>query len=416
MSNPLAGRNVVLGITGGIAAYKTPALVRALTAAGAQVQVVMSDNAKHFVAATSLQAVSGRPVRDSLWDAAAEAAMGHIELARWADILLVAPATANAIAKLASGVADDLLSTLVLATQARPVLAPAMNQQMYAHASVARNLATLRDDGWEIAGPAAGEQACGDVGPGRMLEPEELLDHLCAAPTVSERAWQGKHVMITTGPTREAIDPVRFISNHSSGAQGLSIARAARDAGARVTLVAGPGVADSTHCHQRLDICSAMEMHAAVHEHIGGVDVFIGVAAVADYRMAQVAGQKMKRSGDPGASLQLEMVENPDIIASVAALEAGPLVVGFAAETNNTLEHARAKRVRKGLDAIVMNDVSNPEIGFNSAQNAATLIWSDGELNFEQQSKDALARALIDNLGRIFAVELAGTNPDSVTK
>ena len=418
----LAGKHILLGISGGIAAYKAPMLVRGLRALGAEVQVVMTANANEFVSATSLQAVSGRPVRDTLWDAAAEAAMGHIELARWADLVVIAPATANCIAKLAAGSADDLLSTLVLATAAPIMIAPAMNQQMYQHPATQRNLAQISALGYRVVGPASGEQACGEEGPGRMTEPEEIIDHVRGsigdAPsgtstpqTQSPQAWHNLHLLVTTGPTKEAIDPVRFISNHSSGKQGLAIAEAARLAGAQVTVIAGPGVAQSHPDINRIDVVSALEMHDAVIARTAQADVVIGVAAVADYRPAEVATQKIKRvegraerAADENASI--ELVENPDIIAAVAAANPRPLVIGFAAETHNTMEHARAKRLRKGLDAIVVNDVSDASIGFNSADNAATLIWEGGELVFAKQSKQQLANALIGQIPDIFAARL----------
>lgn len=410
----LKDKHIVLGITSGIAAYKAPMLVRALRTAGADVQVVMSENAHRFVSPLSLQAVCGRPVRQSLWDETAEAAMGHIELARWADVIVIAPATANCIAHLAQGRAPDLLTTLCLATTAPVVVVPAMNQQMYRHPASQANLATLSEFGYHTLGPDSGEQACGDEGPGRMSEPEaiaEFLNDLFCKPKLA-----GLHVMITAGPTVEAIDPVRFISNHSSGKQGLALAEAANRAGARVTVVAGPGVPACTAQITRVDVTSALDMQAAVHEHIAGVDLFIGVAAVADYRPANPAQQKIKRSGEANATASVELVENPDIIASVAALPDKPLVVGFAAETNNTKQHAQAKLARKGLDAIVVNDVSDPSIGFSGDHNAATLIYSQGEIVFPRQSKQQLASNLLANLADIFTTKLVSTQAKSVTK
>ncbi len=406
----LAGQNILLGISAGIAAYKAPMLVRALRAEGADVQVVLTDQANRFVTTTSLQAVSGHPVRQSLWDEAAEAAMGHIELARWATLVVVAPATANTIAGFAAGGARDLLSTLVLATTAPVYVAPAMNQQMYQHVATQDNLARLQALGYGLIGPDSGSQACGEEGPGRMTEPEAIVAHLADAvtaapaptPLPAATALSGVHCLITAGPTLEAIDPVRFISNHSSGKQGLAIAEAARLAGATVTLVAGPGVGA---CHadiQRVDVVSALDMHAAVHATLAETDLFVGVAAVADYRPATAAEQKMKRSGEQGATLNIELVENPDIIASVAAAESRPFVVGFAAETNDTLQHAREKRLRKGLDAIVVNDVSDARIGFNSDHNAAVFIHGNGEVDLPMQSKSALAKALLAHISELF--------------
>ena len=429
MSTPdLTNKRILLGICSGIAAYKTPILVRALRGLGAEVQTVLSANAHRFVAPTALQAVSGNPVRQDLWDPAAEAAMGHIELARWADIVIVAPATANTMARLANGAADDLLTTLCLATTAPVILAPAMNQQMYQHPATQQNLARLVQLGYQCLGPDSGEQACGEEGPGRMVEPEAIVafvQDFPAAGASNERpdqahvsgTLQGHAVMITTGPTVEAIDPVRYLSNHSSGLQGLSLAEAAYAAGADVTLVAGPKVAASSPGIHRLDVTSALDMQRVVHDNLDGKDIFIGVAAVADYRPANAQTQKMKRQGDENAGMTLQFVENPDIIAGVASHKSRPaLVIGFAAETNNTLQHAREKRIRKGLDAIVLNDVSDPSIGFNSAQNAATFIYDRGEVVFPRQSKRQLADSLICQIPEIFASQLADTNAESVTK
>ncbi|XOV83762.1 MAG: bifunctional phosphopantothenoylcysteine decarboxylase/phosphopantothenate--cysteine ligase CoaBC [bacterium] len=420
----LNNRRILLGISAGIAAYKTPMLVRALRAAGAEVQVVMTESAHHFVTATSLQAVSGRLVRQDLWDAGAEAAMGHIELARWADLIVIAPATANTIAKLAHGMADDLLTTLCLASSAPVWLAPAMNQQMFLHPATQANLNKVASLGYHVVGPESGDQACGEVGPGRMTEPDDIVRALATATPAATalapaatRSLQNKTVMITAGPTQEAIDPVRYISNHSSGLQGIAMADAALAAGARVIFIAGPRV-PATHPEiLRVDVISAMDMQAAVHKHLAEVDIFVGVAAVADYRPLQAAGQKMKRSGQAQAGLTLELVENPDIIAGVARHPHKPrLVIGFAAETNDTHKHARQKLVRKGLDAIVVNDVSDPKIGFNSTENAATLIHADGEVTFPQQSKSQLAHGLIAQIVEIFASQLADTNPETVSE
>lgn len=410
----LQNKHIVLGITSGIAAYKTPNLVRALRAQGADVQVVLSENAHRFVSPLSLQAVCGRQVRQSLWDESAEAAMGHIELARWADAIVIAPATANCIAQLAQGRAPDLLTTLCLATPAPVVVAPAMNQQMYRHPATQANLATLQTYGYRICGPDSGDQACGDDGPGRMTEPDDITQFVDALFTTP--ALAGLNVMITAGPTVEAIDPVRFISNHSSGRQGLALAEAAVNAGAHVTLIAGPGVPAAHAAVRRVDVVSARDMHAAVHANLAGIDLFIGVAAVADYRPAEAADQKIKRSGEANATASVELVENPDIIASVAAQESRPLVVGFAAETNDTLKHAREKLTRKGLDAIVLNDVADKSIGFSSTHNAATLIYAQGEIAFPRQTKQQLSVNLLANLAEIFSAKLVGTQAETVTK
>ena len=405
----LSGQNILLGITGGIAAYKTPMLVRQLVEAGANIQVVMSENAHRFVTSTTLQAVSGNPVRDDLWDPAAEAAMGHIELARWADQILIAPATANAIARLAAGDASNLLYTLCLASTAPISLAPAMNQQMFQHPAVQRNLATLTADGCHVIGPDSGDQACGDQGPGRMTEPEDLVLALAQPkqPWAGSRGpLSGRTVIVTTGPTREAIDPVRYISNHSSGLQGMAIADAAKQAGADVILVAGPGVAESSPDMQRIDITSAQEMHAKVHEHLAAADIFIGVAAVADYRPANPEEQKIKRHLKADEDVKLSLIENPVIIASVVRAKQAKVVVGFAAETHDTLQNARDKRVRKGLDAIVVNDVSDQSIGFNSRDNEVTLIHEGGDIHFGKQSKTAIAQQLMEQVVELFAAKI----------
>jgi phosphopantothenoylcysteine decarboxylase/phosphopantothenate--cysteine ligase len=403
----LSGKHILLGVSGGIAAYKAPILVRRLVEAGAIVQVVMTANAHHFVTATTLQAVSGHVVRDDLWDQAAEAAMGHIELARWADHILVAPATAGTIARLANGEASDLLSTLCLASSAPVSLAPAMNQQMFAHPAVQRNLTTLKTDGYQIVGPDSGDQACGDTGLGRMTEPEEIVQALNASSAkIGTGPLAGQTLMVTTGPTREAIDPVRYISNHSSGLQGLAVAEAGRQAGARVILIAGPGV---DPCHgdiARVNVTSAQEMYDRVHEHLPETDLFIGVAAVADYRPANAQQQKIKRHTQAEDQVQLPLIENPDIIASVVQAQQAKVVVGFAAETNDTLQNAREKRARKKLDAIVVNDVSDQRIGFNSLDNAVTLIHTGGEIDFGVQPKTAIAEQLISQLAELFAPKL----------
>ncbi len=406
----LVGQHIVLGITAGVAAYKTPALVRALRAAGAEIQVVMSTNAKKFVTPTTLQAVSGQPVRDDLWDAQAEASMGHIELARWADQILIAPATANCIAALARGQAYDLLTTMCLATEAQVVVAPAMNQRMYLHAATQQNLSALERLGYQIIDPDHGEQACGEFGPGRLPDPEILIDAL-TTPTVDPEiasVFAGLSVMVTAGPTREAIDPVRFISNHSSGLQGLSLAEAALNAGAQVTLVAGPDVPACNPAINRVDVISATDMHTAVQNNLHGVHLFIGVAAVADYRVAKVAEQKIKKKPSDQSHLNRRRIENPDIIASVVDSDQELVVIGFAAETHDTLNHARDKRQRKGLHAIVVNDVSDARIGFNSPDNATTFITDNAEVSLPRQSKQAIANNLLQQITDNFGTELAG--------
>ena len=394
----LAQKNILLGVTGGVAAYKSAILVRHLRNETANVQVVFTPSAHAFMTATTMQALSGHPVRDDLWDAEAEAAMGHIELARWADLVLVAPATAHFMACLAQGLAPNLLTTLCLATDAPIVLAPAMNQAMWRDPATQRNAAILAGDGRRVIGPDDGDQACGDTGPGRMTEPEELLPairQILAPPRL-----QGRKVLVTAGPTEEALDPVRYLSNRSSGKQGYAIAQAAADAGAQTTLVSGPCNLPAPANVERMEVVSAQDMHDAVMARAAEQALVIGVAAVADYRPARPAEQKIKK-GAEGAT-QIPLVENPDVIASVAALPNGPIVVGFAAETERPLEQARAKRRRKGLDAIVVNDVSNRQIGFNSSHNAANLIWRGGEVELPQQSKASLAAALIRHLADLF--------------
>lgn len=415
-----------MGISGGIAAYKTPQLVRLLRQAGAEVVVVMTENAARFVTATTLQAVSGRPVRDTLWDPAAEAQMGHIELARWAELVLVAPATADRLARLAGGFADDLLGAVCLATRAPIAVAPAMNQVMWEAPATRRNLAILEADGVAVIGPDSGDQACGEVGPGRMTEPEALLDALLGLITDDpQRAaargntpgsgpLSGRHVVITAGPTREAIDPVRYITNHSSGKQGYAMAAAALAAGARVTLISGP-VAEPVPAGATLvAVESARDMLTASLAAAADCDLFIAVAAVADYRPATVAERKIKKGDAPEQVLRLDLVENPDIVARVAALPRRPVVVGFAAETHDALSHARAKLKQKGLDAIIVNDVSRTDIGFGSDSNDVTLIWADGELTLGKQSKARLAAEIIDRLTALFVRQLAHTNPENV--
>ena len=334
----LAGKKILLGVTAGIAAYKSPDLVRRLRERGAEVQVVMTAGAREFVTPLTFQAVSGRAVRDELFDSAAEAAMGHIELARWADAVLVAPATADFLAKLAHGRADDLLSTLCLATSAPLHVAPAMNQQMWANPATAANVALLKDRGVVILGPGVGDQACGETGPGRMLEPDQLAE-LTLSRLSADRVLAGLKVVVSAGPTRERLDPVRFISNRSSGKMGYAVAQAARDAGATVVLVSGPVGIDPPSGVEFVAVESAQQMHDAVHRALAAADIYIGAAAVADYQAPLVAAQKIRKTAD---KMQLELVKAPDILASVAALTSGrPFVVGFAAETENVhaIEH-----------------------------------------------------------------------------
>lgn len=389
----LAGKKILLGISGGIAAYKCAELTRRLIERGAQVQVVMTNAAKEFITPLTMQAVSGRPVSDSLLDPAAEASMGHIELAKWADLVLLAPATADLIARMSAGMGNDLLTTLVLATDSPIAVSPAMNQQMYRNIATQENIATLERRGMHIWGPAAGEQACGDVGPGRMLEPMQLVG-LCEQ-FFAEKPLKGQSVVITAGPTREAIDPVRYISNHSSGKMGFALAQAAHALGAKVTLIAGPVSLTTPTGVERIDVDSAQSMYDAAMQHATTNDVFIGCAAVADYRPATVAEQKIKKTDDSD-QMTISMVKNPDIIASVAALtENRPFTVGFAAETQDVESYARGKLVKKNLDLICANDVSVEGQGFNSNNNAITVYWKDGKQSLTLASKQQIAHQIM---------------------
>jgi phosphopantothenoylcysteine decarboxylase/phosphopantothenate--cysteine ligase len=386
----LENSNIILGITGGIAAYKTPDLVRKLVAKGANVRVVMTKSAKEFVSPMALQAVSGNSVCDDLLDKNAEAAMGHIELARWADKLLVAPATANFMAKLTHGLADDLLSTLCLATTAPISVAPAMNQQMWFADATQANLKILEQRGIQFLGPDQGEQACGDVGPGRMLEPQDITNLLGQETQVQVLA--GKRITITAGPTREEIDPVRYISNHSSGKMGYALAIAAQKLGATVTLISGPVNLISPANIETISVSSAQQMYDAVMQTTHNCDIFVGCAAVADYRVQQITDQKIKKTA---SELTLTFIKNPDIISDVAHLANAPFTLGFAAETQNLREYAIKKLQRKKLDMIAANDVSDSTIGFNSEQNALTVFWSKGEIKLDVADKQFLARQLM---------------------
>jgi phosphopantothenoylcysteine decarboxylase/phosphopantothenate--cysteine ligase len=382
--------NIILGITGGIAAYKTPDLVRKLVAKGANVRVVMTDSAKEFVSPLALQAVSGNSISDNLLDKDAEAAMGHIELARWADKLLIAPATANFMAKLTHGLADDLLSTLCLATTAPIFVAPAMNQQMWFADATQANLKILELRKIQFLGPAQGEQACGDVGPGRMLEPQEIADLLWQQ--IPEQTLAGKRITITAGPTREEIDPVRYLSNHSSGKMGYALATAAQELGATVTLISGPVNLQPPALIKTVSVINAQQMHDAVMQTTDTCDIFVGCAAVADYRVQQKTEQKIKKSD---SELTLTFIKNPDILSDVAHLANAPFTLGFAAETQNLREYALDKLQRKKLNMIAANDVSDSTIGFNSEQNALNVFWSKGEKKLEVADKQLLARQLM---------------------
>ncbi|MCD8547658.1 MAG: bifunctional phosphopantothenoylcysteine decarboxylase/phosphopantothenate--cysteine ligase CoaBC [Aeromonadaceae bacterium] len=387
----LANKRILLGVSGGIAAYKSAELVRRLKDAGAEVRVVMTDAARAFITPLTLQAVSGHAIPQGVLDPASELGMNHIELAKWADLVLLAPATANLIARLAAGMGDELLTTLCLATPAPVAVAPAMNQQMYLHPATQENLQTLARRGALIWGPDAGVQACGDVGPGRMLDPLVLVDHCLRFFTPPRSDLK---ILITAGPTREALDPVRFISNHSSGKMGFALAAAAAELGAQVTLVSGPVALPTPPGVSRVDVESGLQMHEAVMRLAPEQQIVIGCAAVADYRAAEVAPQKIKKMADKN-ELTLSLVKNPDIIAEVAALSPRPFVVGFAAETEQIAEHAQDKLRRKGLDMIAANDVSRPEQGFNSDHNALTVFWPGGSQTLPLATKTEVARHLI---------------------
>lgn len=391
-------KKIILGISGGIAAYKAPELVRRLRDKGAIVRVVMTPAAQAFVTPLSLQAVSGFPVADDLLDPAAEAAMGHIELGKWADLILLAPATADLIARLRIGMANDLLTTLCLASAAPIAIAPAMNQQMFRASVTQENLNALKQRGCLIWGPDSGSQACGDIGPGRMLDPLALVALAEQQLVPRTQDFIGTKITITAGPTREALDPVRFISNHSSGKMGFAIAQAAALRGADVTLIAGPVSLPTPSGVKRIDVESAQQMYQHVMALAPSQDIFIGCAAVADYRAKLIASEKIKKQGD---EVTLTMVKNPDIVASVGKMtEHRPFVVGFAAETQNVEEYARKKREQKQLDLICANDVSQKDCGFNSDNNALHLIWADGETHLPLSSKIQLSHHLLDEIAK----------------
>jgi len=386
----MQGRRILLGVTGGIAAYKSPDLVRRLRDRGAEVQVVMTGGAREFVTPATFQAVSGRTVRSDLWDAAAEAAMGHIELARWADAVLIAPASADFLARLATGQANDLLSTLCLATEAPIAVAPAMNHVMWANAATRANVATLAQRGVQVFGPAEGDQACGEIGEGRMLEPVDLAERVLALLPASG-ALAGRRVLITAGPTRERIDPVRFVSNRSSGKMGFAVAQAAREAGATVVLVAGPVSLPTPAGVARIDVESAADMLAAVLRELPGTDIFISTAAVADYRPARAAEQKIKKTAE---SLELAMERTADVLATVAARADRPYAVGFAAETESVEQNARTKLMKKNLDMIAANEVGHDK-AFDCDDNQLIVLSRNGRHELPRAGKLTLARGLI---------------------
>ncbi|HHN8582327.1 TPA: bifunctional phosphopantothenoylcysteine decarboxylase/phosphopantothenate--cysteine ligase CoaBC [Providencia rettgeri] len=391
----LLGKQIVIGISGGIAAYKIPELTRRLRDKGAIVRVVMTQGAKAFITPLTLQAVSGHPVSDDLLDPAAEAAMGHIELAKWADLIILAPATADLIARFSAGMANDLLTTVCLASAAPIALVPAMNQQMYRAKATQENLIKLQQRQCMIWGPDAGSQACGDIGPGRMIDPLEIV-RLANEFFTPKLDLQGIKLMITAGPTREALDPVRFISNHSSGKMGFAIAKAASQRGADVTLIAGPVNIETPEGVNRIDVMSGLEMYEQVHQTIAEQNIFIGCAAVADYRAKNIAENKIKKQGD---EVSITLIKNPDIVASVGNLKHNrPYVVGFAAETQNVEEYARQKRQQKQLDLICANDVSLADNGFNSDNNALHLFDANGDTRLPHCNKNELSHYLLDEI------------------
>jgi len=390
----LTNKQIILGITGGIAAYKSAELTRILKGAGAEVRVVMTASATEFITPLTLQALSGNPVHQHLLDAEAEAGMGHIELAKWADLILIAPASANFMARLASGQGDDLLTTICLATDAPICLAPAMNQAMWRDEGTQKNAATLKSRGLKLFGPGVGEQACGDTGPGRMLEPTEIAE--LTAAQFDRGSLTGKTVFITAGPTREPLDPVRYISNHSSGKMGYALAEAAMEAGAKVKLISGPVNLPAPARIGRTSVESAEEMLNASLEDIAICDIFIAAAAVADYRPTAIAEHKIKKGSEE--IMELHLVKNPDIVATVANSSPKPFTVGFAAETRDVISYAKNKLERKNLDLIIANDVSRSDIGFNSDENAVTVISATTTETLPQASKRQLASKLIEKI------------------
>ena len=391
----LNSRRVLLAVCGGIAAYKSAELVRRLQERGAEVRVLMTRGAQEFITPLTLQALSGHPVHDSLLDAEAERGMGHIELARWADLLLIAPATADCLARLAAGRADELLGAVALATPAPKLLAPAMNQQMWRNPATVGNVATLRARGMHIVDPDSGEQACGDLGPGRMAEPAAIAR--AAAQRFASGLLAGQHVLVTAGPTREALDPVRYLSNHSSGRMGYALAQAALDAGAALTLVSGPVALQAPQRARLIAVSTAREMLEACLEQAAEAHIFIACAAVADYRPAHRATEKIEKNAP---TISVALVRNPDVLAEVSRSRPQLFCVGFAAQTHALRERARAKLEKKRLDMIVANDVSDPAIGFNSTDNAALLLWHGGERAVERCSKSTLARLIVEEIAR----------------
>ncbi|MXZ80324.1 MAG: bifunctional phosphopantothenoylcysteine decarboxylase/phosphopantothenate--cysteine ligase CoaBC [Gammaproteobacteria bacterium] len=400
-------RRILVGVTGGIAAYKSPDLVRRLAERGADVRVVMTEAACEFITPLTLQAVSGHPVHRHLLDTDAESGMGHIELARWAELIVIAPATANFIARMVGGKADDLLATLVLASGAEIAVAPAMNLQMWQNEATRKNLDRLRERGVRVIGPAEGGQACGETGPGRMSEPDQIAQELLGDAT--PKLLADAHVVLTAGPTWEAIDPVRGITNHSSGKMGFALAEAARDFGARVTLVSGPVHLEAPAGVTRIDVISARDMLEAVEAHVGDADLFIGVAAVSDYRPVRSEGSKIKKNDE---KMELGLVRNPDILRTVAAMDNPPFTVGFAAETDRIDENAKSKLEDKRIDMIVANDVGGEDGAFGNDHNRATVHHPGGAIPLERHDKYGLSVRILEIAASLWRGESAGLTAD----
>ena len=393
----LTNKRIVLGVSGSIAAYKSPDIVRRLQDLGAEVRVIMTSGGREFVSERSLQTISKNKVHDNLWDKEAELAMGHIELAKWADVIIIAPASANTIAKLCHGRADDLLSTVILATEAKIMIAPAMNQQMFASSAMKDNLQLLRKRGMLIIEPGFGEQACGDIGEGRLAEPSEIAKQ--AADLFTSSVLSGKNILITLGGTKESIDPVRFISNHSSGKMGMALAHACIQAGAKTTLIVGSISVDIEKRAEIIHVVSADDMYKAVMKKIKSQDLFISCAAVADFKPKTTNKHKIKKTDN---SMTIELIENKDILASVCQLETRPICIGFAAETENHIENAKVKLQNKMCDAIVLNDVSKTGIGLNSNDNEVHLITKNLSEKIEKNTKQIIAEKIIDKLANNF--------------
>ncbi|MDX1555616.1 MAG: bifunctional phosphopantothenoylcysteine decarboxylase/phosphopantothenate--cysteine ligase CoaBC [Xanthomonadales bacterium] len=408
--NSLIHKHILLGITGGIAAYKSADLVRRLREQGADVRVVMTRSACEFITPLTLQALSGHRVSTDLLDEAAEAAMGHIELARWADLVLVAPCSANFMARYCHGLADDLLATLCLATTEPVILAPALNQQMWQATATQANVELLKSRGVPLLGPGVGDQACGETGPGRMLEPDEIVAAINQC--FQTGLLTGQQVLVTAGPTREYIDPVRYLSNRSSGRMGYAIARAASEAGASVTLISGPTALEPPEAVSLVSVETAGEMHRAVMERVGQAGVFISAAAVADYACPEVAKEKIKKDV---SEFSLTLNKTADILSEVAALARPPFTVGFAAETSAVEDNARSKLMNKRLDLIAANRVGDG-LGFDTEDNALQLYWEGGSLDLGQASKDKLARQLIQVIAQRYEEKYRHQDPGSETR